>query len=167
MEIFSGLYFENPAAEEVEDLEKAVAFYWKDGEGPETFAEQSRLGTGLDRYDRRIQTVNLMTIHAAKGLEFDLIYIPGCEDSLIPCTLAGENSGVDAEEEKRLLYVAMTRARKDLVLSWAETRIIFGKTMNQKESPFLAAIEQELLNRQRAVYEKKQKPGDDQLLLFN
>lgn len=146
-------------------MERELARYWSDSEGAKEFAEHARLGSGLDRYDPRMQAISLMTIHAAKGLEFDTVYIPGCEDSILPCTLTGEDTS-NIEEEKRLLYVAMTRAKQELILSRAGTRVIFGKTREQKESPFLAAIEKALVQRQQPEFSHKEKPVDKQLSLL-
>jgi ATP-dependent exoDNAse (exonuclease V) beta subunit len=108
---------------------------------------------GVRRRSTRPGGVRLMTIHASKGLEFDVVYVPGCEDSILPCTLS-EADGVDLEEEKRLLYVAMTRAKTDLILSWAEKRTVYGKTMKRKRSPFLSAIEDALLRHEAAAVKR-------------
>ncbi|MBN2049788.1 MAG: UvrD-helicase domain-containing protein [Spirochaetales bacterium] len=147
------------------DMKTDLSPYWKEGEGVREFLEHARLGSDLDRYDPRIQAVTVMTIHAAKGLEFDTVYIPGCEDSVIPCSLAGEEVK-DEEEEKRLLYVAMTRAKGNLILSYAEKRTIFGKTRPQKQSPFLISIEKDLLKRQEVRFQGDRGKTLDQLLLF-
>lgn len=145
-------------------IEAEISHYWNEDEGAEEFVERARLGSGVDRYDPRIQTVTLMTMHAAKGLEFDVVYVPGCEDTLIPYSLSGRET--DVEEERRLLYVAMTRAREDLILTHARKRVIFGQTRIQKESPFLAAIEEELVARRQAEIERREDPSHDQLSLF-
>lgn len=162
--LFVSLYFHEPE-DSADKMEREISLYWKDREYAATFVEHARLGSGIDRYDARMQTVSLMTIHAAKGLEFDVVYIPGCEDSLIPCTISGEDK-TDEEEERRLLYVAMTRAKRNLTLSCARTRVIFGKTRTQEESPFLLSIEKDLVSRREAEAGHKQKKVESQLSLF-
>ncbi|ADK82589.1 UvrD-helicase domain-containing protein [Sediminispirochaeta smaragdinae] len=151
---------------DIEEVENELTRYWAPGGDAKAFVEASHLASGSDRYDARFQAVSIMTIHAAKGLEFDLVFIPGCEDSIIPCTLVGEKSE-DVEEERRLLYVAMTRARQELLLSYAAKRTIFGKTVVQKESPFLTAIEEALFDRREAAAHRKDTADDDQLSLFD
>ena len=149
----------------INDMQVELCRFWGDRGSPEEFVENARLGSGLDRYDPRIQAVTLMTIHASKGLEFEWVYIPGCENSIIPCTLTKEEYQ-DEEEERRLLYVAMTRAKQEVVLSMAAKRVIFGKVRTQNESPFLASIEQELLDRREIEYNQDRVKPDDQLMLF-
>jgi DNA helicase-2/ATP-dependent DNA helicase PcrA len=81
--------------------------------------------------------VALMTIHQAKGLEFDQVFVVGCEDQLLP--IRGK-SPTDIEEERRLFYVAMTRARVRLHLTWCQTRRIYGRSQSYAPSPFLRDI---------------------------
>jgi DNA helicase-2/ATP-dependent DNA helicase PcrA len=82
-------------------------------------------------------SVNIMTIHAAKGLEFDLVFVPGLEDGIFPSAKSMDESNRGVEEERRLMYVAITRARKELVLSHAKSRYIFGDYQIQMPSQFL------------------------------
>jgi DNA helicase-2/ATP-dependent DNA helicase PcrA len=89
------------------------------------------------------QRVLLSTLHAAKGLEFPLVIIAGCESGLLPLWLPGQET--DLEEERRLLYVGMTRARQRLVLTSARRRTIFGRTLEGGPCPFLAALPPDLL----------------------
>ena len=165
LRMFSDLSDPAPDPAAVSDMSAELSRYWEEGDGPVEFAEKARLGSGIDRYDPRVQAVSIMTIHASKGLEFALVFIPGCEDSIIPCTLTNE-AARDEEEERRLLYVALTRAKGEAILSRAETRVIFGKKRIQPESPFLASIEEELLARRETEYRKTAKQKDDQLRLF-
>ena len=150
---------------QVDDLEDEIRLYWPDNSDGQNFVERARLASGGDRYDSRMQTVTLMTIHASKGLEFDTVYIPGCEDGLLPYSISGD--GIDIEEERRLLYVAMTRAKRQLTISCAGVRSIFGKTRKQQESPFLSAIEKALLDRRELETVHKSKKTDTQLSLFD
>ena len=88
--------------------------------------------------------VTLMTVHSAKGLEFDYIYIVGMEEGLFPSSRSVE-SLADLEEERRLFYVALTRAKKAAMLSFAEMRRVWGKTENSMPSRFLKEIDKEYL----------------------
>ncbi|MDR0389692.1 MAG: UvrD-helicase domain-containing protein [Spirochaetaceae bacterium] len=84
--------------------------------------------------------VSLLTMHASKGLEFDYVFVPGLEEGIVPFTLY-DSQEVDIEEEKRLLYVAMTRARKGLNLSWAMSRHFRGRLLKGRPSRFLDELE--------------------------
>ena len=89
--------------------------------------------------------VTLMTVHSAKGLEYDYIYIVGMEEGLFPSSRSVE-SVTDLEEERRLMYVAITRAKRAAMLSFSEMRRVWGKTENTKPSRFLAEIDTEWLD---------------------
>lgn len=89
--------------------------------------------------------VTLMTIHSAKGLEYDYIYVVGMEEGLFPSSRSVE-SLADLEEERRLMYVALTRARKAAMLSYAEMRRVWGKTENTSPSRFLKEIDKEFMD---------------------
>jgi DNA helicase-2/ATP-dependent DNA helicase PcrA len=89
--------------------------------------------------------VNLMTIHAAKGLEFDVVFIAGCEDGIIPHARALEEGEGNIEEERRLFYVAVTRARKRLLITICRQRRRNAMPVDCTPSPFLAEIPEELL----------------------
>ena len=120
------------------------------------------LQTDSDSYDEKAEKVSLMTMHAAKGLEFSVVFIAGCEDGFIPF----EKSGCvnDIEEERRLLYVAMTRAKQKLYLSYVKKRRVYGKTLSRQLSPFVQDMDPHLIE-----YGKKygiQKKGPVQLELF-
>lgn len=94
------------------------------------------------------QRVALLTVHAAKGLEFPLVFIAGCEDGLLPLHLPGRPSAnveAEREEERRLLYVGMTRTKGRLVLTWAQQRTLFGSTQARVPSPFLQGVPGQLL----------------------
>lgn len=91
------------------------------------------------------QKVALLTLHAAKGLEFPLVVIAGCEDGFVPLTLAGPQ-GSDIEEERRLFYVGMTRAKRRLVLTEAKKRVVRGAAVERTACPFLEGLPAELLS---------------------
>lgn len=84
-------------------------------------------------------SVNIMTVHAAKGLEFDLVFVPGLEDGIFPSSRSVEEKG-GLEEERRLLYVAITRARKNLYLTYAKSRYIFGDYQMSLPSRFIQEL---------------------------
>lgn len=83
--------------------------------------------------------VSIMTVHAAKGLEFDLVFVPGLEDGIFPSSKSVEERN-GLEEERRLMYVAITRAKKELILSYAKSRYIFGDVQMQMPSRFLKEL---------------------------
>jgi uncharacterized protein (TIGR00375 family) len=115
-----------------------------DGErDPSGFFTRFDLQTDTDLYDEKSQKVALMTMHAAKGLEFPVVFITGCEADLIPHkTKDGQFS--DMAEERRLFYVAMTRAKERLYITYAMKRRIFGRYQQRRPSPFINDIEQRL-----------------------
>jgi superfamily I DNA/RNA helicase len=137
-----------------------------------SFLDDLALGNPQDGYEANSECISLMTIHAAKGLEFDYVFVPCLEDGLLPFTLfeqpkMGCESDTEAqeqiEEERRLLYVAMTRARIGLYLSWARSRHLFGRKLSLPPSRFLADIENLVPLIERRM---PPKPKDIQLTLF-
>jgi superfamily I DNA/RNA helicase len=96
-----------------------------------------------------------MTLHAAKGLEFKCVFVVGCEEGLLPYSLFGKRLS-DMEEERRLLYVGMTRAQKFLFLTHAEKRWLGGKEHRLKRSSFLDNIEKELIELSQQKLKKKE-----------
>ncbi len=135
--------------------------------------EVSEEAEGLDficpsRYDDitlDVEKVTLMTLHASKGLEFPVVFIVGCEECLLP--LHWEKMVSDREEERRLFYVGMTRAKERLFLTRARKRVLFGKTYQPRISPFLTDIEDSLKDYEEAILRsKKRKKEDEQMSLF-
>ncbi|MXW03913.1 MAG: AAA family ATPase [Gemmatimonadetes bacterium] len=100
------------------------------------------LSQEYDAFGEASEHVNLMTLHAAKGLEFPVVFVVGCEDGLVPLKHGGEVS--DADEERRLFYVAMTRAKERLYLVRSGKRMLFGEVRTTRPSPFLTDIEEQL-----------------------
>jgi len=92
--------------------------------------------------------VKLMTIHAAKGLEFGTVFVTGLEHGLFPHQRDSKLTGTDAEEERRLMYVAVTRARKKLFLTYASMRTIFGMRDVRLPSEFLMDVPDEYIQRE-------------------
>jgi superfamily I DNA/RNA helicase len=113
---------------------------------PYEFRDSAGQGEEIPFTLPEVKGVSLLTMHASKGLEFDYVFIPGLEEGIVPFTLydsiahnASAESGV--EEERRLLYVAMTRARRGLNLSWSMTRNFRGRILKGKPSRFLSELE--------------------------
>ena len=138
------------------------------GEDLDRFLDELALGAELDCWDPRAERVSLLTLHAAKGLEFGVVFIVGCEDALLPLTWGGRSEPAQQEEERRLFYVGMTRARRRLLLSHAGKRFWRGKVRKAAPSPFLREIEEQLLERRKPTPLKRRNasPEDRQLDLF-
>lgn len=128
------------------------------------FIHEVSLLTEADTLDERADRISLMTLHASKGLEFKCVFIAGLEEGILPLYRAQTEEEI--AEEKRLLYVGMTRAEQRLFLSRAIKRIRFGKSEHPAPSPFLQKIEQDLLNLSKFERELKEKDNSNQLTLF-
>jgi len=111
------------------------------------FLSDAALQSDQDEMKEGDKAVRLMTVHAAKGLEFDVVFIAGLEDGLFPHQRVSEDnvSPEGAEEERRLFYVAITRARKKIFLSYAQTRTVFGRRQVNMPSEFIFDIPEELV----------------------
>jgi DNA helicase-2/ATP-dependent DNA helicase PcrA len=109
--------------------------------------------------------VSLMTLHAAKGLEFGVVFIVGCEEDLLPLNMTGLTT--DKAEERRLFYVGVTRAKENLFLVRAARRRLFGKSYETLPSSFLSDIEEELKEYERFEQRVRKKKDDGQLTLFS
>jgi DNA helicase-2/ATP-dependent DNA helicase PcrA len=130
------------------------------------FLEATLLYKETDFYDPRADRVTLMTLHAAKGLEFPVVFMVGCEESLLPYRRGDEP--VDVAEERRLFYVGMTRAQQKLILTHAKSRFLFGRQQHNDPSPFLEDIEAAFKEVKRMADRKSapEKPENPQLRLF-
>jgi DNA helicase-2/ATP-dependent DNA helicase PcrA len=122
------------------------------------------LANDVDLFDPRADRVSLLTLHAAKGLEFPVVFITGLEDGLLPLHW-GQADPASAAEERRLFYVGMTRAKDQLILTRALARLWRGRVCEQSPSPYLADIERELLTYQRNEVPRR-RPENRQLSLF-
>ncbi|MDA0948264.1 MAG: UvrD-helicase domain-containing protein [Planctomycetota bacterium] len=110
------------------------------------FLQDVALVSDTDAYDGAEDAVKLMTLHSAKGLEFDHVFIAGCEEEILPHARAvEEDPELGVEEERRLFYVGLTRARKTLTLTRAVTRLFFGDTRWARASSFLDELPPELV----------------------
>jgi DNA helicase-2/ATP-dependent DNA helicase PcrA len=136
------------------------------GDDLRQFYTEIALGAEVDALDPRADAISLLTLHAAKGLEFEVVFLAGCERGLLPLWLPGKGpgQGPDQAEERRLLFVGMTRARAHLLLSCAARRARPGGPAGAGPSPFLAAIDPALLD--RAAAPRARRPADRQLRLL-
>ena len=119
----------------------------------------------MDTYKPNIENVTLMTIHSAKGLEFKCVFIVGCEDGLLPYSIFKEQRS-DLDEERRLFYVGMTRAKRFLFLTHTKKRFIFGKEFHLVKSPYLSYIEKELVELSKSEYKEREKKKEIHPTLF-
>jgi DNA helicase II / ATP-dependent DNA helicase PcrA len=126
------------------------------GSDLELFLTEISLGAETDALDPRADAITLLTLHAAKGLEFEVVFLAGCEKDLLPLRLPGQRAMTEAEvaEERRLLFVGITRARARLYLTCASRRTRHGSTRETGPSPFVAAIDPTLLDR----FEQSRRP---------
>lgn len=108
------------------------------------YLEMSALASGIDGYDSESDRVSMMTMHSAKGLEFDTVFIVGAEDNLFP-SRRSMGSQEDMEEERRLAYVAITRAKRKLYITHAVTRIYYGSVSRNQLSTFVKEIPDEYI----------------------
>ena len=128
-----------------------------------SFLDTLSLDRGIDHSTLLGDRVALMSFHAAKGLEWPVVFVTGCEEGLIPCTLFGDG---DDGEEKRLFYVGMTRARNSLILSHADHRMINTRHLELKRSPFLSLIPERLIRPLERGDWKPKKKRHKQLSFF-
>ena len=134
--------------ENVKELRSSVLNYVENAEQPTLagFLEEIALYTDIEQYNDSDDAVVMMTMHSAKGLEFPHVFLVGMEDGLFPGMRAiGDHE--EMEEERRLCYVAITRAKKSLTLSYARQRMLYGRTNAALQSRFLKEIPEELVTR--------------------
>lgn len=113
------------------------------------FLEEVSLITDIDNYDNNADSVVLMTVHSAKGLEFPVVFLPGMEENIFP-GMASVYVPSEVEEERRLAYVAITRAKDELYIFHAESRMIFGMTNRNRVSRFVEEIPETLIEHTRS-----------------
>jgi superfamily I DNA/RNA helicase len=157
----------NKGPKEKESLKHLVDIFKNFGFNKTGVWSMAAFGSDTDTYRHRSEKVALMTMHAAKGLEFPVVFVTGCEKGFLPFQQSNTGGAPpDVEEERRLFYVAMTRAKQQLYLTFAKQRRIFGKIETRELSPFVKKIEEHLLTHQTPVPKKKKKSGPSQLKLF-
>ncbi|MGH6929081.1 MAG: 3'-5' exonuclease, partial [Dongiaceae bacterium] len=129
------------------------------------FLDAVALATEADFLDPRADRVSLLTLHAAKGLEFPVVFIVGLEDGILPLRWREGATECELAEERRLFYVGMTRAEDRLFLTRAEKRPWRGDVRSLPPSPYLSDIESELLQHSRREPSRR-KSADSQLQLL-
>jgi superfamily I DNA/RNA helicase len=135
------------------------------GDDLERFLAEIGTGAEVDALDPRAEAVALLTLHAAKGLEFPVVFLVGCEDGLLPLRFPGTQPDEAAvAEERRLFFVGLTRAQDRLYLSYARRRFRHGSERDAVPSAFLADIDPGLLERRGD--DAPRKPRDRQLRLL-
>jgi superfamily I DNA/RNA helicase len=135
------------------------------GDDLERFLAEIATGAEVDALDPRAEAVTLLTLHAAKGLEFPVVFLVGVEDGLLPLRFPGAPpSEDDVAEERRLFFVGLTRAQDRLYLSHSRRRFRHGSERDAVPSPFLAAIDPGLLERRGD--DAPRRPKDRQLRLL-
>lgn len=165
-------YKDSKSEEQIENIKELVTLatkydYMEAPTGIEKLIEESSLASDQDTLDQKTQnrgkddvekaeqkaSIKLMTVHASKGLEFDYVFITGLEEGLFPHSRSGDGakSPEDSEEERRLFYVALTRARKKLYLSHANVRTIFGSKQVTLPSEFVSDIDDDLVEKEERV----------------
>ena len=138
-------------AENVRELKSSIVNYIQEtgDESLEGYLANIALYSDLDNYDREADAVVMMTMHSAKGLEFPHVFLVGFEDGLFP-GMRSIGDAEEMEEERRLCYVAITRAKESLTISHAKQRMIYGRTSAAMASRFLKEIPEECIVRKGA-----------------
>ncbi|MEI7480033.1 MAG: UvrD-helicase domain-containing protein [bacterium] len=149
-ELMNGTEDDKERLENMRELATLATKYncWPQGEGMEKMLEEAALASDQDEMEEKKNAARLMTVHSSKGLEFDTVFIVGLEEDLFPHQRMGgmRRTKAEDEEERRLFYVAITRARHKLYLSWAQIRTIFGSQLVNAPSQFIADVSMEHLD---------------------
>ena len=154
--------------ENINELKSTIAEYVEKTEeaGDEPalsgFLEEISLYTDIDRVDMDADAVCLMTIHSAKGLEFPVVFIVGMEEGIFPGVRSMEDPD-DIEEERRLAYVAITRAKEKLYITHAISRMLFGQTNRNLRSRFIKEIDSDCLERIDSTTKMQRRPKDEEI----
>lgn len=153
----------NDRMENVQELLNKMVAYEETAEEPSLsgFLQEVALVADIDRVDDDGNRVLLMTLHSAKGLEFEQVYLAGMEDGLFPSYMSiNSENEADLEEERRLAYVGITRAKRDLTISFARARMVHGETQYNPVSRFVREIPEELLDGELNASKRFQSLGD-------
>ena len=142
--------------ENIEELKTSILTYQNEAEEASLggFLEEISLYTDVDKYEPDQDTVMLMTVHSAKGLEFRNVFLVGMEQGVFPGNRS-LSTPQDLEEERRLAYVALTRSKEKLTLTTAASRMLFGMTMRNPPSQFLEEIDKSLLEEKTSRRQSK------------
>ena len=138
---------EKERLENIEEFISGIIDYENNNENPTLlgFLEENALVSEVDKYDEDADAAVMMTVHSAKGLEFPVVFLPGMEDGLFPGMQNIMGSADDMEEERRLAYVAITRAKEKLYILRTKTRMLYGRTSANPVSRFVEEIPSELI----------------------
>lgn len=142
--------------ENINELKSTILAYETENEEPSLngFLDEVALYTDLDQYSDEEDKLTLMTIHSAKGLEFNTVFLTGVEEGLFPGERSVGNDD-EIEEERRLFYVAVTRAKMNLYISYVHERMIYGQTMYKRKSRFIDEIPKEIYLDKSEVQESR------------
>ena len=172
MQLLNSLDDDSPIDEQIKNSDAEIDDYIlkyllniaQNSKDKNEFIHQVSLLTEADTLDKRADRITLMTLHASKGLEFKCVFIAGLENGILPLYRAKEEKEI--EEERRLLYVGMTRAKERLFLSHSEKRFWLGTLKNLPISPFLTKVQDDLLKLSSFKKVYKEKDNTEQLSLF-
>ena len=141
---------EKDRLDNLEEFKSSIIEYVGKTEEPTLmgFLEENALVADVDRYDDTADAVVLMTVHSAKGLEFPVVIIPGFEDGIFPSMQTVVGSSDDMEEERRLAYVALTRAKQQIYIMYTKHRMLYGQTQANPLSRFVAEIPEQYTQRE-------------------
>ena len=145
----------------LEELDNAIAQFEEERGDEATlsnYLEELTLASDLDKADTTTSAVTMMTMHISKGLEYPYVFIVGCEENLFPSSRGDEENAEDMEEERRLAYVGMTRAREKLWMTHAKLRRVWGQEQMNPPSRFLREIPKELTQFSSAAGSSQQAP---------
>lgn len=144
--------------ENILELENAISYYEKNTNNPSlsSFLQEISLITDTDKYDEDKPAVTMMTVHAAKGLEFPVVFVVGLEEELFPVG-SRNNEDVNIEEERRLFYVAITRAEKELFFSHCRSRYKYGEEQRKTRSRFLDEVSSDVVRTETGASIKQDK----------
>lgn len=155
---------EKDRLDNLDEFKSSIIEYVTNTEQPSLmgFLEENALVADVDRYDDTADAVVLMTIHSAKGLEFPIVFLPGMEDGIFPGMKNIVGSNEDMEEERRLAYVALTRAKEEIYILHTGTRLLYGQTQHNPVSRFVTEIPENLIEKKEyeAAYTSVQRTRD-------
>ncbi len=142
---------EKDRLDNLEEFKSSIIEYVSKTEEPTLmgFLEENALVADVDRYDESADAVVLMTVHSAKGLEFPIVIIPGFEDGIFPSMQTVVGTSDDMEEERRLAYVALTRAKKQIYIMYTKHRLLYGQTQANPLSRFVSEIPEQYTKREQ------------------
>ncbi len=158
---FAVLYRLNAVGDEIESAFKASGI-------PYQRAKRAKPEEESEALQRDVQAVALMTAHAAKGLEFPVVFVAGCNEGILPYTPERQSAALsyDLDEERRLLYVAMTRAERALYVTYARRRVLFGKTLTDGPSRFFRGLNADVCDFIDPLPKREEHPQPKQTALF-